>query len=365
MPSHEFETVIGLEVHAQLKTRTKAFCACPVVFGASANTAVCPVCLGYPGALPVLNREMVSLALRLALATGCEVHETSVFARKNYFYPDLPKGYQISQYDRPLATGGAVEVRGEGGAPRAIRLNRIHLEEDAGKSMHEAPWDDVPAGVLPRRPEPRRHPARRDRHRARPPLARGGLRLPRAAPPARPLGRRLRRQHGGRVPALRRERLAAPGRNGDARDEGRDQEPQLHRPREEGARARDRPPGGDAPPAGARSSRRRASSTPGSGTTRPMRSKEEAMDYRYFPDPDLGALVVDARLARRRSPPRSPSCRSRARRASPPRSASPRPTPRRSARRAPSPTPSRRPSPSTPRTRRGSRTGSSATSSRG
>ena len=118
MPSRAFEAVIGLEVHAQLKTRTKAFCACPVVFGAPANTAVCPVCLGYPGALPVPNREMVALALRVDLATGCAVHEVSIFARKNYFYPDLPKGYQISQFDRPLATGGGIDVRGEG-APRA------------------------------------------------------------------------------------------------------------------------------------------------------------------------------------------------------------------------------------------------------
>src|SRR5512146_1707971 len=139
MSAGAFEAVIGLEVHAQLKTRSKAFCACPVVFGAPANTAVCPVCLGYPGALPVPNREMVQLALGIALATECVVHRTSVFARKNYFYPDLPKGYQISQYDRPLATGGRVVVRGEGGALREVRLHRIHLEEDAGKSMHEAP----------------------------------------------------------------------------------------------------------------------------------------------------------------------------------------------------------------------------------
>ena len=102
----QYETVIGLEVHCQLLTATKIFCACANRFGDPPNTNVCPVCLGLPGALPVLSRQAVTLALRAALATGCTVHRTSVFARKNYFYPDLPKGYQISQLDRPLATGG-------------------------------------------------------------------------------------------------------------------------------------------------------------------------------------------------------------------------------------------------------------------
>jgi aspartyl-tRNA(Asn)/glutamyl-tRNA(Gln) amidotransferase subunit B len=142
-----YETVIGLEVHCQLLTATKIFCACANRFGDPPNTNVCPVCLGLPGALPVLSRQAVTLALRAALATGCTVHRTSVFARKNYFYPDLPKGYQISQLDRPLATGGQVEIADAAG-PRRVRLNRIHMEEDAGKLLHEGfPWSGEKSGV--------------------------------------------------------------------------------------------------------------------------------------------------------------------------------------------------------------------------
>src|SRR3989338_5319326 len=122
-----YEPVIGLEIHAQLRTESKIFCACSTAFGAAPNTQVCPVCLGLPGALPVLNRGAVDSAIRAALALGCTIHERSIFARKNYFYPDLPKGYQISQYEQPLAVQGKVGK---------VRIHRIHMEEDAGKNIH-------------------------------------------------------------------------------------------------------------------------------------------------------------------------------------------------------------------------------------
>jgi aspartyl-tRNA(Asn)/glutamyl-tRNA(Gln) amidotransferase subunit B len=136
-----YEVVIGLEVHVQLRTRSKLFSPAPVAYGAEPNHSVHPICLGLPGVLPVLNARAVELAIRAALATHCRVHERSVFARKNYFYPDLPKGYQISQYEQPLATGGWLEVPVEdpGGELRTRRvgLTRIHMEEDAGKSIHD------------------------------------------------------------------------------------------------------------------------------------------------------------------------------------------------------------------------------------
>ena len=133
-----FEPVIGLEIHAQLLTASKIFCPCSSAFGAPPNTHVCPVCLGLPGALPVLNRAAVDLAVKASLALHCAVHETSIFARKNYFYPDLPKGYQISQYERPLATGGMLAAGSDYWTPAYdIHIKRVHMEEDAGKLLHD------------------------------------------------------------------------------------------------------------------------------------------------------------------------------------------------------------------------------------
>jgi aspartyl-tRNA(Asn)/glutamyl-tRNA(Gln) amidotransferase subunit B len=134
----EWEMVVGLEVHVQLDTRSKAFCACSTEYGAPPNVNTCPVCLGLPGALPVLNARAVELATRAALALQCSVHAVSVFARKNYFYPDLPKGYQISQFDKPLATGGFVDIGVQpDGTPIRVGVTRVHMEEDAGKSIHD------------------------------------------------------------------------------------------------------------------------------------------------------------------------------------------------------------------------------------
>jgi aspartyl-tRNA(Asn)/glutamyl-tRNA(Gln) amidotransferase subunit B len=142
-PDDGFEAVIGLEVHAQLLTTTKAFCGCSTKFGSEPNANVCPVCLGMPGTLPVLNRNLVEYILRMGLAVYCRIAPRSVFARKNYFYPDLPKGYQISQYEEPICSHGYVEIDLENGGRKRIGITRIHMEEDAGKSIHDLDPDTL------------------------------------------------------------------------------------------------------------------------------------------------------------------------------------------------------------------------------
>lgn len=137
-----YETIIGLEVHAQLLTRSKAFCSCPTTFGLAPNSNTCPVCLGMPGALPTVNKRLVEFIVRMGLATGCAIRPRSTFARKNYFYPDLPKGYQISQFNDPICHGGAIEIE-IGDTIKSIGITRIHMEEDAGKSIHDMDADTL------------------------------------------------------------------------------------------------------------------------------------------------------------------------------------------------------------------------------
>ena len=141
--NERYEPVIGLEVHAQLLTESKAFCGCSTKFGEEPNSNVCPVCLGMPGVLPVLNKNLVEFIMKMGLATHCTIAPKSVFARKNYFYPDLPKGYQISQYEEPICLGGFVEIELPDGLGRKIGITRIHMEEDAGKSIHDLDSDTL------------------------------------------------------------------------------------------------------------------------------------------------------------------------------------------------------------------------------
>jgi aspartyl-tRNA(Asn)/glutamyl-tRNA(Gln) amidotransferase subunit B len=271
-----WETVIGLEVHARLQTRTKIFCACSTVFGAPPNTQVCPVCLGYPGALPVLNREAVNLAIRMGLATGCAVHARSVFARKNYFYPDLPKGYQISQFDRPLATGGNV---------RNVRILRIHMEEDAGKLLHESDASLV------------------DLNRAGTPLVEIVSEPDiRSSEEAVAYLTRLRQilMYTGVCDGNMEEGSLRCDANVSVRQAGaplgtRTEVKNLNSFRFLG-RAIDYEVQRQIAvlEAGGRVVQETRLFDPNANETRVMRSKEEAHDYRYFPDPDLFTLAVDS-----------------------------------------------------------------------
>jgi aspartyl-tRNA(Asn)/glutamyl-tRNA(Gln) amidotransferase subunit B len=283
-----YEPVIGLEVHVQLLTQTKIFCGCRNRFGDEPNTNVCPVCLGLPGALPVLSRQAVALALRAAVATQCTVHERSLFARKNYFYPDLPKGYQISQYDRPLATGGHLEVAA-GGALRRVRIHRIHMEEDAGKLLHEGhPWSAEKSGV--------------DYNRSGVPLI---------EVVSEPDIRSAEEAHGY-LAALRAVLLYAGVSDGNM-EEGSlrcDANVSVRRRGEERlgtraevknlnsfrnvARAIDHEVARQAAvlEAGGTVVQETRLWNADRGETAALRSKEEAHDYRYFPEPDLPPLVV-------------------------------------------------------------------------
>jgi aspartyl-tRNA(Asn)/glutamyl-tRNA(Gln) amidotransferase subunit B len=288
--SHGYEAVIGLEVHVQLLTETKMFCRCPNRFGAAPNTLVCPVCLGYPGALPVINRQAVDLATRLALALGCDVHPRSVFARKNYFYPDLPKGYQISQFDRPLAEGGSLPLAQH---EKRARLERLHLEEDAGKLLHEAPG----GGALPGQ-------SLVDFNRCGVPLVEIVSRpdLSSAAEAAdylQTLHQLL--LYTGTSDANMEEGSLRCDANVSVRLQG---ETKLGTKAEvknlnsfrNVARAIEHEIGRQVEilESGGRVVQETRSFNADTGTTRLLRSKEEAHDYRYFPEPDLPALVLAA-----------------------------------------------------------------------
>jgi len=289
--------VIGLEVHAQLRTQSKLFCACPVTVGAPANTATCPVCLGFPGTLPVANRHAVTLALKLAAAVGGQVHSDSRFARKNYFYPDLPKGYQISQYNRPISTGGQIEIDTPSGC-KTIRLVRIHLEEDAGKLLHETPYDDVPGNV-----------SLVDWNRCGVPLveivSEPDIRSSEEAASYLTELRRLLRYTGVSDADMEKGNLRC-----DANVSIRAAEDAVFGTRveiknlnsirfvaraiehevERQAQALER---------GEKIVMETRLWDVAAGRTVSMRGKEEAHDYRYFPEPDLGALVVDEAWAAR------------------------------------------------------------------
>ena len=286
----KYEAVIGLEVHAQLLTNSKIFCGCPVAFGGEPNTRVCPICLGMPGVLPVLNRRAVEYTIRMALAVDGHVAETSAFARKNYFYPDLPKGYQISQYDRagePISLYGGIEIEADDG-PRFVRLRRIHLEEEAGKSIHNEPGYDpdlsyidfnrtgVPLMEIVSEPDIR-SPREASAYLARlrqilqyigvcdGNMEEGSLRCDANVSirkPGDPLGELVEIKNMNSMRSMERALDFEIERQAEVLDGGGRVERQTRLWNEE---ARE---------------------------TFPMRSKEEAHDYRYFPDPDLVTVEI-------------------------------------------------------------------------
>lgn len=278
--SADYDVVIGLEVHCQLSTKTKLFCPCSTAFGAEPNHQTCPVCLGLPGVLPVLNTSAVDLAVRMALAVGAFIRETSVFARKQYFYPDLPKGYQITQYDLPYCEGGGVKLT----SGKEVRLTRIHLEEDAGKNVHgtDASYVDINRAGIPlieivSKPDLSspadasdylkrlrslvRHLGISDGN-----LEEGSFRCdanvslkPRGA---EKLGTRCEIKNLNSFRNVERAIIYEIGRQADILASGGDVKQQT------------------------------MLFEASSGRTSPIRSKEDSHDYRYFPDPDLGPLVI-------------------------------------------------------------------------
>ncbi len=286
----DYEAVIGLEVHAQLLTNSKIFCGCAVAFGGEPNSRVCPVCLGMPGVLPVLNRRAVEYTIRMALAVEGRVAETSAFARKNYFYPDLPKGYQISQYDRagePISLDGGIEIGGEDGT-RFVRLRRIHLEEEAGKSIHNEPGYDpnlsyidfnrtgVPLMEIVSEPD-LRSPREASIYLVRlrqilqyigvcdGNMEEGSLRCDANVSlrqPGHPLGDLVEIKNMNSMRSMERALEFEIARQADVLDDGGRVVRQTRLWNEE------------------------------ERETYPMRSKEEAHDYRYFPDPDLITVEI-------------------------------------------------------------------------
>jgi aspartyl-tRNA(Asn)/glutamyl-tRNA(Gln) amidotransferase subunit B len=288
-----WETVIGLEVHVQLATRTKIFCGCSVAFGDPPNTNVCPVCLGLPGSLPVLNDRAVDMAVATCLALECDVQETSLFARKNYFYPDLPKGYQISQYDRPLARGGRVPIEMDG-TRRALPLGRIHLEEDAGKSLH----DEI-SGTAD---------SRIDLNRCGTPLleivSEPELRAPAEAAAFLESLRGIVRYLGVSDGDMSRGSLRCDA-NVSVRRPGAALGTKTEVKNLNSIRMVEK---AIAVEAARQVARLEAGGTieqetllwdEDAGEVHPMRSKEHAHDYRYFPEPDLMPLVIDGARRRR------------------------------------------------------------------
>src|SRR6516165_5190115 len=286
----KYEPVIGLEVHVQLRTKTKIFCGCSTQFGDPPNANTCPVCLGLPGTLPVLNKRVVELAIEAALALNCTVHEHSRFARKNYFYPDLPKGYQISQYELPLATGGHMDID-VGGAKKRIDITRLHIEEDAAKNLHEGFKDSATKGYV-------------DYNRCGTPLveivSEPDMRTPEEAYAYLTTLRQIMLYTGVSDCNMEEGSLRCDAnvsvRLREAREFGTKVEVKnlnsfrfLQKALEYEVERQI-----DVLEAGGRVVQETRLWDGASGRTVSMRSKEEAQDYRYFPEPDLPPVVVPA-----------------------------------------------------------------------